>query len=119
MEIVYCIDSLVPSGGTERVLTTKLNWWAKQPDVNVTVVSIRENGEPFFTIDPGVERIILDVMPGDTAKYFCVCIRNRRKCTESGILMLAKFLEITFLIVRTNGVKKFFKVPGTTEIRQK
>jgi hypothetical protein len=33
--------------------------------------------------------------------------------------MLAKFLEITFLIVRTNGVKKFFKVPGTTEIRQK
>ena len=75
MKIVYCIDSLVPSGGTERVLTTKLNWWAKQQDVNVTVVSLRENGEPFFTIDPGVERIILDVMPGDTAKYFS-CLKS-------------------------------------------
>lgn len=75
MKIVYCIDSLVSSGGTERVLTTKLNWWATQQDVNVTVVSLRENGEPFFTIEPGVERIILDVMPGDTAKYFS-CLKS-------------------------------------------
>lgn len=26
MKIVYCIESLALSGGTERVFTTKLNW---------------------------------------------------------------------------------------------
>ena len=48
MNIVYCIDGLGLSGGTERVVTTKLNWWAKQEDVKVTVVTLRDDREPFL-----------------------------------------------------------------------
>lgn len=35
MKLVYCIDSLVASGGTERVVTTKLNWLADCDGVSV------------------------------------------------------------------------------------
>lgn len=69
MRIVYCIDSLVPSGGTERVLTTKLNWWANCQEAEVTVVSLKEDKPPFFKIDPLVNHITLDVKPGDKKRY--------------------------------------------------
>lgn len=69
MKLVYCIDSLVSSGGTERVLTTKLNWYAGREDVDVTVVSVREEGEPFFTLDERVKRVVLDVRQRDLVNY--------------------------------------------------
>ena len=69
MRLVYCIDSLVSSGGTERVLTTKLNWWACQADIDVYVVSLREDGKPFFPLDNRVKREILDISPSDIRTY--------------------------------------------------
>ena len=69
MKIIYCIDYLVSSGGTEWVLTTKLNWWATQSDIDVYVVSLHEQGEPFFALDSRVQRIILDVLPSDKRTY--------------------------------------------------
>lgn len=63
------MDSLVSSGGTERVLTTKLNWFAHRPDIDVTVVTLREAQEPFFPLDSGVKRVMLDVSPGDVKAY--------------------------------------------------
>lgn len=69
MRIVYCIDSLASSGGTERVLTTKLNWWANCRGAEVTVVSLKEDKPPFFKIDPLVNHITLDVKHGDTERY--------------------------------------------------
>lgn len=69
MEIIYFIDSLLPSGGTERVLTTKLNWWATRNDVSITVVSLKEEGVPFFKLAPEVKRIILDIELGDKKSY--------------------------------------------------
>lgn len=69
MKIVYCMDSLVPSGGTERVLTSKLNWFAHRADVDVSVVTLREAQTPFFPLDNSVKRIMLDVKPGDVKAY--------------------------------------------------
>lgn len=69
MKIVYCTDDLWQSGGTERVTTTKLNWWAGQPDVEVWVVTLKENREPFFRLADGVHRIMLDVHPSDRKAY--------------------------------------------------
>lgn len=69
MRIVYCIDSLASSGGTERVLTTKLNWWANCEEAEVAVVSLKEDKPPFFKIDPLVNNITLDVKPGDKKRY--------------------------------------------------
>lgn len=69
MKLLYCIDSLVSSGGTERVLTTKLNWWAVQPDVEVWVVTLKEHGRPFFQLNKRINRIILRINAGDTDGY--------------------------------------------------
>lgn len=40
MKLVYCIDSLVASGGTERVVTTKLNWLADCDGVSVWMMDL-------------------------------------------------------------------------------
>lgn len=69
MKVLYCIDSLTSSGGTERVLTTKLNWYARRDDVDVTVISVKEEGEPFFALNEKVRRIILDVKQRDNVNY--------------------------------------------------
>lgn len=69
MHIVYCIDSLCPSGGTERVLTTKVNWLAEQKDIDVTIVTLHEAGQPFFRLHPHVRRVMLDVVGGDKKAY--------------------------------------------------
>lgn len=61
MKIAYFIDTLWQSGGTERVLTTKLNWLASQPDIQVAVVTIRDNRPPFFSLDERIERVELPV----------------------------------------------------------
>ncbi len=69
MRIIYCIDSLVASGGTERVTTTKMNWLAGQPGVEVYAVTIEEDGDPFFALDPAVRRRTLKVAKGDIRGY--------------------------------------------------
>lgn len=69
MKIVYFIDTLWQSGGTERVLTTKLNWLASQPDIQVSVVTIRDDRAPFFSLDDRIERVILPVNNNDLKGY--------------------------------------------------
>lgn len=69
MKIIYCIDSLVPSGGTERVVTTKLNWLAAQANTDVWVVTVSEEREPFFALSPEVRRVMLPVGEGDVKGY--------------------------------------------------
>ncbi len=69
MNLLYCIDSLAPSGGTERVLTTKVNWLAASGEARVCVATLREDAEPFFALDPRVERVMLDAAPGDRGAY--------------------------------------------------
>lgn len=67
--LIYCIDSLTAGGGTERVLTTKLNWLASQKDLSTTLVCLKEDVEPFFKLDPGVKLVTLDIKPGDKNAY--------------------------------------------------
>lgn len=43
------------------MLTTKLNWLATQAGIEDIVVSLEENGEPFFKIAKEVKRIALNV----------------------------------------------------------
>lgn len=69
MTIAYCIDGLWQSGGTERVVTTKLNWWATQPGVRVVCVTLDDSREPFFSLDSRVENFKLRVLPGDRRSY--------------------------------------------------
>ena len=61
MKIVYCIDSLAASGGTERVITTKLNWLVDHSEISVWVVTLKEEVPPFFALSDRVNRLMLDV----------------------------------------------------------
>lgn len=69
MKLLYCIDSLSQPGGTERVLTTKLNWLCKQNDVQVRVVTLYEKEVPFFELADKVVRIMLPVSAKDYSEY--------------------------------------------------
>lgn len=69
MRIAYCIDSLALSGGTERVVTTKLNWLSAQKEIKVWVITLKETEKPFFALSSGIERIMLPVTPGNRKKY--------------------------------------------------
>lgn len=69
MKIVYCLDSLIPSGGTERVATTKMNWLSEHPEHQVWVVTLKEDGMPFFFLNQHVTRVMLDINPGDKKRY--------------------------------------------------
>ena len=69
MKIVYCIESLANSGGTERVLTTKLNWIAENRAAEVWVVTLKETQPPFFLLSEKVRRIMLSVKKGDRVGY--------------------------------------------------
>lgn len=61
MKIVYCIDSLKLSGGTERVLTTKVNWLCLQSGIKVYIITLQEDEVPFFPLNEKVNRIALSV----------------------------------------------------------
>ena len=69
MKVVYCIESLALSGGTERVLTTKLNWFAENEVADVCVVTLEEKEHPFFPLSAKVNRIMLPVSKGDRVTY--------------------------------------------------
>ena len=69
MKLLYCIDSLVLSGGTERVLTTKLNWLAEQSNADVSIVTLQEEQPPFFTLSPKVNRYMLEINRGNKEEY--------------------------------------------------
>ena len=69
IKIVYCIDSLKNSGGTERVTTTKVNWLARCGKVDVTVITQDEEDPPFFALDEAVHLVRLHVASGDRKAY--------------------------------------------------
>ena len=51
MKIVYCIAGTYNSGGMERVLANKANWFAHQ-GYDVTIITTEQKGrEPFFSLD--------------------------------------------------------------------
>ena len=57
MKIFYCITSLGPSGGTERVLTTKMNYFSSLPNYEVYAILRNGNDSPFFSLSKKVKLI--------------------------------------------------------------
>lgn len=62
MKLLYCIPSLENCGGTERVLTTRLNHLIQDEDVDVYIVLTETQAtEPYFKLDPRVNVIQLGI----------------------------------------------------------
>lgn len=56
MKVVYCVNSLWQSGGTERVVTTKMNYLAELRGYEVHVVVRDKSKKDFFTLSPQIIR---------------------------------------------------------------
>ncbi|MCI5560033.1 MAG: glycosyltransferase family 4 protein [Phocaeicola sp.] len=61
MKIVYCIAGTYNSGGMERVLANKANYWVKHGH-NVFIVTTEQKGRtPFFALDERIKCYDLDI----------------------------------------------------------
>lgn len=62
MKLVYCIPSLDSAGGTERVLTNKVNYLAEHYGWEIHIVlTERQKGAPYFPLHPSVRVVELDL----------------------------------------------------------
>lgn len=62
MKLVYCIPSLDSAGGTERVLTNKVNYLAEHYGWEIHIVlTERQKAAPYFPLHPSVRVIPLDL----------------------------------------------------------
>lgn len=106
MKIVYCIRSLHQSGGTERVLTTKMNYLADQKNYEIHVIMQDGIGTPFFTLSPKI--LLHNLHEPDISKY--------KKALTSLLLQLKADIvictggsEISFLWKISDGSKKIYE----------
>jgi len=63
MKIVYYLPSLVASGGIERIITFKANYFAEHfENYDITIITSEQMGEkPYFELSPKVKHIDIDV----------------------------------------------------------
>ena len=64
MKIVYYLPSLYISGGLERIITFKANYFAEHlKDSEVYIItSEQNNNEPYFKVSPQIKLIDINVL---------------------------------------------------------
>lgn len=71
--IVICTDQIYLHGGIEKVMSTKVNYWANLPDVEVVIItSEQQNNPPRYQLDPRVQLVDLGVNYNRQKSYFTV-----------------------------------------------
>ncbi len=61
--LVYIVDSLAIFGGIERVVIDKINWLAKEPEYEVTLLTVNQGKHPVvFQLDSRVIRFDLNIL---------------------------------------------------------
>ena len=63
MKILYCIPSLSESGGTERIVTKKINFCLEcEKQYDITIVTTEGiNKKPFYDLHPSAKVIELNI----------------------------------------------------------
>lgn len=71
--IVICTDQIYLHGGIEKVMATKVNYWANLPNVEVIILtSEQKNQPPRYQLDPKVQLIDLGVNYNRQKPYLCL-----------------------------------------------
>lgn len=134
MHIIYCIPSLYNSGGMERVLSLKANWFVKHNGWKITIITTSQKGRATFyplsseidIIDLGIDYEIIASMP--LRKKFVA----RRKAIAKHKILLEKILlklkpditvsmfthEVSFLPKLKVGGKKLLELHFSKDFRQ-
>ena len=108
IKIVYCIDSLKNSGGTERVTTTKVNWLVRCGKVDVTVITLDEEDPPFFALDEAVHLVRLHVASGDR-KAYRVALASTLETLRPDICLAVSGMAVGLLYKMTDGSCKMIE----------
>ena len=106
MKIVYCIDSLCSSGGTERVLTTKINWFAKKTKFKVSVITLSEQAQPFFTLSDSVQ--VIRLKHTDTKQYK-KNLSSALKTLKPDVVVAVAGMSVNVLPCLKDGSKKILE----------
>lgn len=73
MKILINTDQIHLHGGIEKVMATKVNWWARQPDTEVCIVTTeQQNLPPCYPLDTRVTLIDLGVNYNRSKSYFSI-----------------------------------------------
>ncbi len=107
MKIVYCINSLQASGGTERVLTTKMNYLATTGECEVHVVLRDNSKKEFFPLSPAVTRHYVAV--GQSQRAYKNALTDLLQQLKADIAICAGGSEISFLWGIPDGSKKILE----------
>lgn len=66
MKIVYCIHGTFNSGGMERVLANKVNYWSENKKYQTYIITTEQKGRlPFFNFHPSIKHYDLEINYGD------------------------------------------------------
>lgn len=105
MKIVYTIESLHQSGGTERVLTTKMNWLAENGH-DVTIILAHQINKPFFTLSQKVK--IID-FKSTSRKEYRIKLAQILYAQKPDITISVGGAEMPFLYKIKDGSKKILE----------
>lgn len=81
MKIVFNTDQIYLHGGIEKVMATKVNYWANLPNVEVFIVTTEQQGnQPCYPLDSRVQLIDLGINYERNKSYFSK--ENRSKAVQ-------------------------------------
>lgn len=103
MKLLYCIPALHNAGGMERVLTEKVNYFAKLPNFEITIVTTDHLNRPVrFFLDSAVRVVHLDIDFNAHNNYNLVkkYFSHKKKINvyKKGLMKLISELEIDICI---------------------
>jgi glycosyltransferase involved in cell wall biosynthesis len=113
LKILMFTNSLA-GGGAERAAATLANFWARQ-GWDVTIVTLNPQGEDFYTLDPRIRRISLN-LSGESSNVFDALLRNLR-CV-AGLRRILKQIRpgVAFSMMSTPNVLLAFASRGISNL---
>lgn len=126
MKIVYCIHGTFNSGGMERVLANKVNYWAENKKYQTYIITTEQKGRvPFFYFHSSIKHYDLDINYGEdnncsfVVKIFCFFRKkrlHRKRLTallheiKADIVVSMFGNEASFLPAIKDGSKKVLEI---------
>jgi len=125
MRIVYCIAGTYNSGGMERVLANKANFFVNQGNEIIIVTSDQKNRVPYFQLSDAIKQIDLGINYCDTVNsnfikktsaYKRKQMAHERKLKELLMQLKADIVismfdhEVSFLYKIKDGSKKIVEI---------
>lgn len=113
VKILLFINSLA-GGGAERVTATLANYWARQ-HWDVTIVTLAPLSEDFYSLDPGVKRIAMD-LSGNSAHVLDALCRNARRVQVLRRVIMQIRPQVVLSMMSTPNVLLAFASSGISGV---